>query len=146
MATPPSIHRVCKITGIPDEIGISLVGSRRGTHAEAASWIKLMLAASGEAMLMGAAAMNNIEEINLMSCDADTLEIIGACCGLAQLERAVVCSAVRQRPEALSTIAAFLAYTLHIGEGEAPDGFLYDISAWRGSTSKRPRRSSRRCR
>lgn len=94
--------------------------------ADAVACIDLLLAPSGEGRLFGqpAALLSTIGHDNLGRCTADDLEIIAASLalmhctfgspdsieGMKRLRKALV-----PRPEALATIAAWLAYTPYIG-------------------------------
>ena len=114
-----------------DTLGMHKIGSQRAmAHEKAMAYVRLMLAPSGEAVLMGEpyGHVHAIGQDNLMSCCADDFEVLAACSGLAQLDPKAVCLAIRERPEALSTIGAWLAYTPCIGAKETPVGFDVDIN------------------
>lgn len=94
---------------------------------KAEAYIDLMLAPSGQAVLVGEPATftARLGHENLMHCNADELEIIAAFFGLQQITAVnfkVVLCAITKRPAVLPTLCAWLAYTPYVGS-EAASGF-----------------------
>lgn len=127
-SSAPSEHALSglQIDGEPLSIGMINPGLQK--PIKAAAYVDLLLAPTGAAAMYGEpsailAALDR--DSNLKFCGSDATEVIAASAGLMQLMGegedglAAVRAALCQRPEALSVIAAFLAYTPFIGGEES---------------------------
>ena len=119
-----------KIDG--ESLSIGMINPRLPAALKAAAYIDLLLAPPDEAHIYGepsAILQEYFAKSEIAEFRRVDKEIIAATLGLMQIMSsgtdglAVVGDAIANRPEVLSTVAAWLAYTPHLDDGQEPANF-----------------------
>lgn len=127
-----SDHTLSSVTIGGESLSIGMINPSLPARVKAAAYVDLLLAPPGAAYIAGepsAILKDNFANSDLTRMSSVDKEIIAATWGLNALMNsgaegpAIVGEAMAKRPAVLSTLAAWLAYTPHLDDGQEPAHF-----------------------